>query len=271
MMRQKRYVEAGDQCRLCYVEEGEGQPVVFLHGWSSTGIGSFGRFIKALKKDARCICPDLRGHGSSDVKGSVSIDRLIDDLHELILALTLQEVILVGHSLGGLVIYGYFAKYHGDRIAGVHILDMSPKVLCDSSWNYGLRLADDPFSAYMERILQGRTGETMALEGTWLKSWANDLVMMSAAPFGFVLYALWLDMLDADYREGLGKTSVPMVYYHTNHGMYPSAITEWLKRATNGPFQSVDLFPANHFTMLEKTEPLVLEIKKMLNKKRKGR
>ena len=254
------YIKTSDNGKIFYTEQGSGQPIVFVHGWSSTGEHSFGHLANALSSVARCIYFDLRGHGHSYSYNASSISRLTEDLHDLIVELDLQDAILVGHSLGGLLIYDYFEKYDGTRIASTVILDMSPKVLCDSEWDYGLRTADDPMSSFMEHSMQGMAGEFMALGGWALKAASNMMSAISPAPFGSVLYTLWLEMLDADYRRGARKINVPLVYFYTDSGMYPSKVAEWLKYNVPGVFKGVDLYPHNHFTMLFETTKIVPEI-----------
>lgn len=254
------YIKTSDNGKIYYAEQGSGQPIVFIHGWSSNGEHSFGHLANALKDNARCIYFDLRGHGHSYSYNASSISRLTEDLHDLIIELDLHDVILVGHSLGGLLIYDYFEKYDGVRVAGTVILDMSPKVLCDPHWEHGLRTADDPMGAYMDHAMQNMAGDFMSMGGWALKAASNMMSAFSPVPFGSVLYTLWLEMLDADYRRGARKINVPMVYFHTENGMYPNSVAHWLKYNIAGTCKDVDLYPHNHFTMMFEIKKIVPEI-----------
>ena len=64
-MRSEGYITTSDNGKVFYTEQGKGQPIVFIHGWSSYGEHSFGHLADALSDDARCIYYDLRGHGKS--------------------------------------------------------------------------------------------------------------------------------------------------------------------------------------------------------------
>ena len=266
MEKTEGYIQTSDNGKIYYTEQGSGQPIVFIHGWSSTGEHSFGHLAAALCEQARCIFYDLRGHGKSYSYNASSITRLTEDLHDLIAELDLHDVILVGHSLGGLIIYDYFQKYDGARISGVTVLDMSPKVLCDSDWDYGLRRANDPMHSSMEHMMQGMAGEFMTMGGWALKAASNMMSAFSPVPYGSVLYTLWLDMLDADFRRGARKINVPMTYFYTESGMYPATVAGWLRRNVQGNFKSVDLHPHNHFTMLMETRKILPEIYALLKK-----
>lgn len=264
MSKNEGYIKTSDNGKIFYTEQGSGQPIIFVHGWSSTGEHSFGHLADALSSVAHCIYFDLRGHGHSYSYNASSINRLTEDLHDLIIELDLHDVILVGHSLGGLLIYDYFEKYDGARVAGVTVLDMSPKVLCDPEWDHGLRTSEDPMGSFMDHMMQNAAGGFMAMGGWALKAASNMMSAFSPAPYGSVLYTLWLDMLDADYRRGACKITVPMLYYYTESGMYPASVAGWLAEHVQGEFKCIDLYPHNHFTMLSETRRIVPELYALL-------
>ena len=104
-------------CRMHYIDEGEGEPVVFVHGdptWSYL----YRNFIKPLSGQRRCIAPDLMGMGKSSVPDEPYPYRLhhhIENLESLLLQLDLTNITLVVHDWGGPVGLG-FATLHSDRI-----------------------------------------------------------------------------------------------------------------------------------------------------------
>ncbi len=86
-----------------YDSEGSGVPLLFLHG---TGCDSadWDLVISELPMEQRYITLDFRGHGRSPAPiEPFTIDCLADDVLNLIYALEVQEIVLVGHSLGGMV------------------------------------------------------------------------------------------------------------------------------------------------------------------------
>ena len=99
-----RYAEArlGDTLRLRYLEQGpsEGDAVLMLHGLGDSSF-SFSRVLPLLPASLRVIVPDQRGHGDSDrPQGSYSMDEFAVDALELLDALEVPRVTLVGHSMG---------------------------------------------------------------------------------------------------------------------------------------------------------------------------
>ncbi|MCX5533406.1 alpha/beta hydrolase [Streptomyces sp. NBC_00006] len=94
------YATANDTT-LHYEDLGSGRPLVFLHGW-----GTSGRVWDAqaadLAADHRVITLDWRGCGRSDRPASgYTIDQLADDALEFIDVLGLEQPVLVGSSIAG--------------------------------------------------------------------------------------------------------------------------------------------------------------------------
>jgi pimeloyl-ACP methyl ester carboxylesterase len=86
---------------VAYSEQGQGTPLLFLHGF--LGNGSNWQFIiPELQSDYRCIAIDLLGFGhSSKPRLRYTIWHQVDFLQQFIQALDLQHFHLVGHSYGG--------------------------------------------------------------------------------------------------------------------------------------------------------------------------
>jgi haloalkane dehalogenase len=97
------YVEV-DGLRLARIDEGEGAPVVFLHGeptWSFLWRKVIPPVIDA---GFRCVAPDLAGFGRSDKPldaGWYSYDRHTELVHSLVEELDLRGATVVVHDWGG--------------------------------------------------------------------------------------------------------------------------------------------------------------------------
>lgn len=92
--------------RMSYVDEGEGHPVVMVHG-NPTWSFYYRNVILRLKGSCRCIAVDHIGCGLSDKPPgkdySFNIDQRIRDLGELIDALDLESFDLIVHDWGGVI------------------------------------------------------------------------------------------------------------------------------------------------------------------------
>ncbi len=85
-----------------YLEQGEGYPIILLHGGLSTAKINWGNLIPKLSKNFHIIAPDYRGHGKTDnPTGKLSYKLIADDIAELITVLNLEKPLICGQSDGG--------------------------------------------------------------------------------------------------------------------------------------------------------------------------
>lgn len=97
--------------KLNYVDEGNGETLVFIHGLSDNLL-YWEVLATAFKKDFRVVRLDLRGHGQSQLGDEeISIDTYADDLKNILDDLGIQKANLVGFSLGGAVALDFTIKY----------------------------------------------------------------------------------------------------------------------------------------------------------------
>ncbi len=109
-----------DGLRLHYIDEGEGEPVVMLHG-NPTWSFYYRHLIEDLRKSHRVIVPDHIGCGLSDKPDDSRYDytlaRRVEDLEALLDHLSLDhDLTLVLHDWGGIIGMTYAAR-HPERIA----------------------------------------------------------------------------------------------------------------------------------------------------------
>ncbi|WP_285960904.1 alpha/beta fold hydrolase [Pseudomonas tohonis] len=104
---QGRFATLPDGLRLHYLDVGEGEPVVFIHG-SGPGASGHSNFKQNhpvfAEAGYRVIVPDLPGYGASDKPETVySLDFFVAALRGLLDALEIRRCVLVGNSLGGAI------------------------------------------------------------------------------------------------------------------------------------------------------------------------
>jgi esterase len=118
-----------DGFRLHYLDwGGSGPDILFLHGGALTA-HSWHEVCLALRDRYRCVALDQRGHGDSEWSPALDYgtDAHVRDLVGLTTQLGLDRFVLVGQSLGavnGLT----FAARHGERLAGLAMIDAGPWV-----------------------------------------------------------------------------------------------------------------------------------------------
>lgn len=110
------YLTMSDGIRIFYENYGEGETLIFCHGLNSSHNANKD-FYNEFKKDYNIIIYDQRGHADSD-KSTIhmNIQRLGQDLNEIIEALNLDNITLIGHSMGAATIYSYINQFGCDKI-----------------------------------------------------------------------------------------------------------------------------------------------------------
>ena len=117
--------------RIRYVDVGRGEPVVLIHGFSTSLDANWRqtKVIDALSRDFRVVALDVRGHGKSDKPhdpasyGVVVVEdvaRLMDHLH-------IPRAHIVGYSMGG-AITGKFITMHPDRVISAVFGGSAPRL-----------------------------------------------------------------------------------------------------------------------------------------------
>ncbi|WP_331765906.1 alpha/beta hydrolase [Embleya sp. NBC_00896] len=87
--------------QLFYEDFGAGPPIVLLHGWPLSGRFWEGQVRALVEAGHRVVCPDRRGFGrSAQPWEGYDYDTFAADLTALLLALNLEDAVLVGHSTG---------------------------------------------------------------------------------------------------------------------------------------------------------------------------
>ncbi|MFN8616677.1 MAG: alpha/beta hydrolase [Dehalococcoidia bacterium] len=116
------YAQVND-ISMFYTDEGDGPPVLMVHGWSCDG-SDWSWQTPALKAAGyRCIVPDLRGHGRTTVtEDGYTPKNYSHDLAELLRQLGTGPVVAIGHSMGGATVVA-LAVEHPECVRAVVPVD----------------------------------------------------------------------------------------------------------------------------------------------------
>jgi non-heme chloroperoxidase len=117
---------------------GSGQPILFSHGWPLSADAWDPQLIFFAGHGFRALAHDRRSHGRSDQTWDGNhMDRYADDLAELIEALDLRDILLVGHSTGGGEIVHYAGRHGTARIAKMVLIGAVPPLMVKTDANPG--------------------------------------------------------------------------------------------------------------------------------------
>jgi pimeloyl-ACP methyl ester carboxylesterase len=111
--------------KLYFRELGKGKPMIILHGLFGFS-DNWQTLATNFSEYFRVFLIDFRNHGHSPWSDDFSYDLMVDDLKELIDDLNLENIILVGHSMGGKVAM-HFAQKFPRKIEKLVVVDMGVK------------------------------------------------------------------------------------------------------------------------------------------------
>ena len=118
--------EANQNIDLWYSDTGEGDPIVFVPGFTFSS-AVFDAQVEFFAKTNRVIVIDPRSHGRSPLtRDGNSYPQHGQDLARLFVKLSLQNVTLVGWSFGALSAWSYVDQFGLDRITRFVCIDMPP-------------------------------------------------------------------------------------------------------------------------------------------------
>jgi non-heme chloroperoxidase len=209
---------------IYYEDHGSGQPVVLIHGYPLNGRSWEKQQRVLLDAGYRVINYDRRGFGnSSQPTIGYDYDTFAADLNVLIEHLDLDDVVLVGFSMGTGEVTRYLGTYGSRRVSKAALLGAIPPFLLktddnpegvDQSVFDGIRaavVADRPayFKAFLDDFYNVDVlGGTRISEQAWQASFN---VAVAASPYAAdACVPTWL----TDFRADLPKIDVPTLLVH---------------------------------------------------------
>ena len=127
-----------DGVQIYYKDWGNGQPIVFHHGWPLSADDWDAQMLFFLSQGYRVIAHDRRGHGrSTQTENGNDMDTYVDDLLQLTKHLDLHDAIHIGHSTGGGEVARYVARASKGRVAKAVLIDAVPPIMVKSEKNPG--------------------------------------------------------------------------------------------------------------------------------------
>jgi non-heme chloroperoxidase len=216
--------ENGTDIKIYYEDHGNGRPVVLIHGYPLNGRSWERQQRELLAAGFRTIDYDRRGFGlSSQPTIGYDYDTFAADLNELLDHLDLDEVDLVGFSMGTGEVTRYLGKYGSGRVRKAVLLGSIPPFLLKTDDNpegvdglvfEGIKSAviADRY-AYFKDFLDNfynvdKLGGTRISDQAWQASFN---VAASASPYAsYACVDTWL----TDFRADVAMIDIPMLVLH---------------------------------------------------------
>jgi haloalkane dehalogenase len=270
--------------KLHYLDEGQGEPVVMVHG-NPTWSFHFRELVEALSSDCRTIVPDHIGCGRSDKpddsRYAYTLVSRVDDLEALLDHLGIDRgITLVMHDWGGMIGTA-FACRHPQRIARLVVMNAAAFHMPRSkSFPWALWVCrDNPLGAWLVRGLNAFARGTAFIGCTRAKlprdtreayvspynSWASRIAIhrfVQDIPLrpGDRCYDLvtWVE----SRLECLANTPILVAWGMSDFVFDRPFLDEWVRRFPHAQVHRFD--QAGHYVLEDEADTLCRLIKEFL-------
>lgn len=203
---------------------GGGRPVVLIHGWPLSSQAWEPQVPVLRAAGYRVVTYDRRGFGRSDKPESgYSYDALADDLQRAMDQCGLQDVTLVGFSMGGGEVARYIARFGQSRLHSVVFAAAVPPFLLKSADNPDGPLTAEKAQQSKQALAQDRdsffdqfTRDFFSANGTLLvtESQRADAIALCQQSAQHAALACMDAFGTTDFREDLKQVTVPTLVIH---------------------------------------------------------
>ncbi|MBV9644377.1 MAG: alpha/beta hydrolase [Verrucomicrobia bacterium] len=264
----RRAFVTSDGVQLSYIRQGSGRPIVLIHGWSGCA-EEFKHQIGPLSARYDVIAVDQRSHGESQkVSYGLRISRLSKDLYELLTELDLNNVAVLGHSMGSSVIWCYIDLFGPERLSKFILVDQPPFVTSSPHWTQQ-ELEDSGAGLTAQQVcdtvaaLRGEEAEQVTRQmidgfvtkqaATEMREWIVQCTLKMPRPFaGTLLY----NHFHTDWRDLIPRINLPTLIISGRASAVPWKSQEWIHRQIKG--SQFEVFEESeggqHFMFIENPE-----------------
>lgn len=252
-----------DGGEIFVAESGAGPTILLSHGVTLSVQTWTKQFLSLVAAGFRVVAFDHRGHGSSTVGDDRhGLDQLAADMRSVVEGLDLRDVVIVGHSMGGIATQGFCLNYPDaarERVAGIVLLSTlarsplaaNPRIAWLGTWAVGhgpdavglLRARD--FGFLVARMGFGRNPSPSHVEATRKMILATDSITRRDAVIG---------LSGLDFTGRLAEIDRPtLVICGTADLLTPIAESRRIARRIPGA-RLEEIAGAGHMLMFERSE-----------------
>ena len=261
-------IDAADGGCLHVVERGRGRPLLLIHGITLQA-GIWAPQLHRLADRYRVVAVDVRGHGRSRA-GSDGFGRrtAARDVATVLEHLDLRDAIVVGHSMGGMILMEFAGDHPQvleERVAGVVFMntaayELLPPAVLPAARALGRRvrtrfeagrpvperaIGEDDLSWVIARGAFGSRPSAKAVDQ--VRRYLGEVPQATSLPS-------WIDLLDHDAREALSATRTPsLILVGSRDLLTPVAAARRIARFL--PHARLEVLPrAGHQLMQERPD-----------------
>lgn len=261
---QAKHIEV-DGNRVCYIDEGSGRPLLFVHGLGGT-MNNWAPNIAFFRERYRVVALDLPGYGESDY---ADVDYSLEFFTRVILGLLerlgLEKVTVIGHSLGGLITL-HLALNHPDVVEEIVLVDAAGGHRFPRALQWGVRGLPEKWvkfvilltASYLLRFPYGYRVAGVYHVNRYTKALLDYQAALPERPdldnYLEAYYRTTRTAVSATYADRLGEIDVPaLLVWGQKDGSVPHRVGRHVNRMIRGSYL-VSVARAAHVPQLDRPE-----------------
>ena len=255
-----------DNLQLAYDDVGSGSPVILVHGFPFNR-SLWDDQVVELSKSCRVITPDLRGFGDSDSSpGTATMNRLAQDLAELMDQLDIPQAVIGGLSMGGYAVLAFY-KLFPSRVRALILADTRPQADTEEGKKGRAQQAERGLAEGLAPIADSMlpkllTPDTVAKRPEVVRRMRD--MMMKTKPEGAAAALLGMAARE-DQTELLAKISVPtLILVGQGDAITPVSDSETMHSRIAGS-RLIVIEGAGHVSNVEQSDVFNREVKLFLS------
>ena len=242
--------------------KGDGTPMLLVHGWIDSW-RTWEAALPGLAGDYRVICVSLRGFGDSEKPDSdYSMSTFVRDLDAFMSAIEVPRAIIVGHSMGGLIVH-QLAVEHPQRVTKLVIVGAASTLhgiaALEAQTEHIAQLKDPVDPEYV------KTAHVAAMRTEVPASRLACILYESGKASAHALYQSYVGLLEENHADRLKEIKVPTLVVGGEDDIYIS-VEQQRELAAAIPGAILKLYPnVGHGVQWEIPEQFVPDLVKFLN------
>lgn len=239
--------------------------MIFIHGLFGD-MNNLGMISRAFAEEYNTLRIDLRNHGQSFHHDEMTLAQMADDLYQLVQHLQLDNLILIGHSLGGKTAM-QFAHFYPELVQKLVVIDIAPV-------KYTQNRHDANFAGLFA-VRDAKPENRQQAKNVFLEHIPNEGVVQfmlksfdATAPesFKFNLSGLFKNYANAmDWQEVSVQTPTLFIKGANSDYMLPAYTAATVKQFTNAKVKVIA--NTDHWVHAEKPEAVIRSIAAFMNEK----
>jgi pimeloyl-ACP methyl ester carboxylesterase len=271
---QAKYTEV-DGHRICYIDEGSGRPLLFVHGLGGT-MNNWAPSITFFSERYRVISLDLPACGESAYADTdYSLEFFARVIRVLLAQLGLEKVTVIGHSLGGLITL-HLALNHPETVEEIVLVDAAGGHRFPRALQLGVRRLPERWvkhvifltASYLLRFRFGYKVAGVYHVNRYTKTLLDYQVALADRPdldaYLEAYYRTTKTSVGATYVDRLGEIDVPtLLVWGQKDGAVPPRVGRAVNRMILGSFL-VSVARAAHVPQLDQPEVFNTAVQRFL-------